>query len=313
MRLLFFAILIHLGFSFATAQITDTLNFENYYPTSNNSVIVIDSIDGIWQVGKPNKTIFHSSLSLENAAVTDTLNNYPTNNDSYFYFHINKQMSLDIGTGNGYAGLEFYLNLNTDSISDYGTIEYFYGSQWNLVSNNSFNSNYSFNYDWNFDFPVDKNNSAKFTGNSSGWQFCRLNIQCYTVFAPDHEQRGASNDLLFRFHFHSDSNNTNKEGWMIDNLIFENFNGPCIGGFNESENQLNLSASPTLTNGNISFETETELFSKISIYDFSGKLIENFSFIQTNFKTLELSNLSNGMYFYSVEDGKATGKFMMEK
>lgn len=117
--------------------------------------------------------------------------------------------------------------------------------------------------------------------------------------------------------------NNNLECIEVDDAVYSETNWTNIHNNTEfSENCHPLiideigdhySIYPTLSTGKISFETETELFSKINIYDFSGKLAENFSFPSSNFKTLELSNLSNGMYFYSVDDGKAVGKFMIEK
>ena len=62
----------------------DTVTFEKpcqYLEIGN-------SANNIWQIGVPQKTFFNSSYSLPNAIVTDTLNNYPINNYSYFDLYI---------------------------------------------------------------------------------------------------------------------------------------------------------------------------------------------------------------------------------
>ena len=45
-----------------------------------NHAIIIDTVNfrqNIWQVGKPNKSVFTSAMSAPNVIVTDTLNPYP--------------------------------------------------------------------------------------------------------------------------------------------------------------------------------------------------------------------------------------------
>ncbi len=125
MRIFFVIALFVFGYSLGKAQDNDTINFENYYPTSTLGVVSIDSMNGIWQVGSQNKNTFTQSLSLPNAILTDTVNDYPSNNDSYIYFHVDKDASDSWGGGYGHAILDFSYKLETDSLNDNGYIEMF--------------------------------------------------------------------------------------------------------------------------------------------------------------------------------------------
>lgn len=84
-------------------------------------------------------------------------------------------------------------------------------------------------------------------------------------------------------------------------------------GINEKVLRMNVSAYPNPTSKNISFTSESDSFSSITIFDTCGKLVGNFSFPSCHTKNLDLSQLENGMYFYSVENGKSVGKFMIQK
>jgi hypothetical protein len=74
MKRLFTLLLIVVGLS-AQAQLTiPFLNFDGT-DTTFRHLLVIDTVNyhhNIWQIGKPNKTVFDSALSLPNAIVTDT-------------------------------------------------------------------------------------------------------------------------------------------------------------------------------------------------------------------------------------------------
>jgi len=313
MRILIVISFLVFSFSLGKAQ-NDSLYFENYATVSNNGIITIDSLTGNWQIGQPNKINFTSAFSGNIALVTDTINS-PIDQTSFAYFSIDLDLANQFASGNQIAYFCFHHWLNNPDYDYLGYVEVWNNNQWENIHQYLFTNYYMLDYDNNYYLPFDYGDAwsvNEFSEETSGWVETCISFHCISMISPVEENRGI-NKMNFRFRFENFSNPNFYDGWIIDNLFFKNFMGSCPGSINENESYIQLSVSPTLSNGNISFETESELFSKISIYDFSGKLIENFSFIQTNFKTLELSNLSNGMYFYSVEDGKATGKFMMEK
>lgn len=283
---------------------TELVDFE-----STPQYVTIDSLTGCWQIGTPSKTLFDTAYSSHHALMTDTINAYPNDSISYAYF------SFPTGSFASTYSISFKHRYDSETDVDGGYIEVYdcYSGTWkSITSAVAFACPfYSVYYNNNVPTQLLTNGEVGFTGNSNGWITQEISFGCMAVFQGE-ENRGGSMVAQFRFVFVSDGNNTNQEGWMIDDILWSDFGGICAS-IEEFENSLGLKAYPSITHENISFETENELFSKIIIYDFSGKIIENFSFPPTNSKTLELSNLSNGMYFYSVEDGKAVGKFMMEK
>lgn len=241
--------------------------------------------------------------------LTDTLNPYPNDSISYAYF------TFPTSQFNSSYWLTFKHKFDTEINVDGGYIEYYdcYNDVWlNLITSPGMvcSGYYPFYFQNNPNTTL-VNSEVGFSGTSTGWETTEISLYCGLVFGES-QNRGGWSFPQFRFAFVSDSNNTNQEGWMIDDIYWMDLEGVC-SGIVENENQLQLSVYPNLTDGKISFETENELFSSITIYDFSGKQIENFIFSPSNFKTLQLSNLSNGMYFYSVDDGKAMGKFIIEK
>ncbi len=100
----------------AKAQLANMISFDD---TSTFTYIKIDTAyhNNIWQVGKPDKVLFNSAHTVPNAIVTDTINPYPTNNNSSFIF----RATQTVGSTNFL--LQFYFKINTDSLNDYGTIE----------------------------------------------------------------------------------------------------------------------------------------------------------------------------------------------
>src|SRR5438045_3733211 len=62
--------------------------FDGANVNPNNSFIIGigTNTNNIWQVGKPQKTLFSSASTTPNVIVTDTINYYPNNNVSTFTF-----------------------------------------------------------------------------------------------------------------------------------------------------------------------------------------------------------------------------------
>ncbi|MBW7914274.1 MAG: hypothetical protein H3C54_11410, partial [Taibaiella sp.] len=68
--------------------------FENTFESPKNIYndrFIIDTANypnNIWQIGEPQKTTFNSAHSYPNAVITDTINAYPVNDTSVFYFKV---------------------------------------------------------------------------------------------------------------------------------------------------------------------------------------------------------------------------------
>jgi len=82
--LLTFTISLAVASNILAQQSYENINFDN---TNNIKSVFIDSVNfrhNVWQIGKPQKSIFKSAYSIPNAIVTDTINPYPINDTSSF-------------------------------------------------------------------------------------------------------------------------------------------------------------------------------------------------------------------------------------
>ena len=187
-----------------------TINFDD---AINLYRIRIDSTvpNNIWQIGAPNKHTFKSAYSLPNAIVTDTLNSYPINNNSVFYLKTPGDFSSKLHTAN----LSFWYMLDSDTLIDYGKIEMSVGSSQTWIN---ICKNYGGDiYDslGNLLKQTGPDDTIGFTGISHGWYHFT-----YFRFFPDNE---VIDSIRYRFTFHSSSSFASRDGWMIDDILFEDY------------------------------------------------------------------------------------------
>ena len=191
--------------------ISQTLDFSD---TNSTKYIMIDSLisTNIFQIGSPQKPIINSAYSTPNAIVTDTISFYPDNNRSIFYMTLLKNEGL----------LDFYFRTqyDTDIGVDGGNIEISFdgGATWGNVIDSTFLSIYNIQigYGTNFYTKYDTVQSLSgepgFSGNSNGW--------IHSSFGLFYQNAVQNTDtFLLKFEFASDSLNTNKEGWAIDDIV----------------------------------------------------------------------------------------------
>ena len=193
----------------------DTITFEESLPWyfSNDT-----SSQNIWQIGTPQKAIFDSAWSAPNSIVTDTINNYPVNNHSWFEIKIGAFNYLD-----WWYPWSIFMELNhkydTDTLKDGGyiTVSWDDGVTWeNIIKDNVYqemtpegaNENL---YNWYSDSLY--NGEFGFSGNSAGWITTWYAWHYLPVRAVE-----LSDTMLVRFNFISDTIETNNEGWLIDDI-----------------------------------------------------------------------------------------------
>lgn len=285
--------------SLANAQYYWSINFEDstfierlFIDTNSNPL-------NIWQIGKPDKVIFDEAYSIPRAIVTDTISSYPVNDTSSFIItHI---------AGNGFAlhccaaSLNGYYWVNSDTLTDYGKIEFSpdHGMTWVDLINDTAYSSY---IDWYY--------KATLTGNSNGWQYFAVSIpELGEVFNIQYDDT-----ILYRFTFISDSIHTNKEGLVFDNFQFEDY----AEGIEESQFDFIYSKIfPNPSSGivNISFENKNHVPFDLFIYDNLGRIVLQYKQFESNFFEFNMRNLSIGNYYYKLRspEGKfSTGKFVLE-
>lgn len=240
----------------------DTFNRYFYIDSSNSN--------NIWQLGVPSKLLFDSAYSFPLALTTDSLNSYPINNTSSFNFIL--------WTDCNWTKIYFTHKINTDSSADGGVIEYSTdgGNTWINIIN-------TINTLWNFYSPFDSIES-----NSDKAGFSGTHDWIVSAF----EGPTISNYVWYRFTFTSDSINTNKEGWMIDDIIV---NGIMVG-INEIDTNSIIKVFPNPTSDFIAIQIDSQIqFISASIKDILGKPI-----LVTRQRKVDLTEIETGIYFIEV-------------
>lgn len=284
-----------------TEYIWDTITFEAPY-----EFIEVDTSSlNVWQVGQPSKSIFDSAYSPDHAIVTDTSNYYPVNNHSYF--------DLKIGEFNyGYYSsfdvfLEFKHKFDSDTLIDGGyiTVSYDDGLTWFNIINDNSNfwdvkpNNDGFSGDNIYtEFDSLQNGEFGFSGSSNGWMttwfsWFVLPVKSTTDFWGD--------TMIVRFNFVSDSLETNKEGWMIDDIKLYSVE---LGGSSTQLHELEFRISPNPFSEIAIIELDNFQELELSISDIQGRIFSKSKFHKNEIVTINKGNLGPGVYFVKLRKDK---------
>lgn len=304
-KLLSFLLLVNASFSFAQKTMGPqfiTQYFDSVETDPYTSIIIeidTDNPDNIWQIGPPQKFIFDSAATSPNVLITDTINNYPVNNNSSFSI----TMQPDQWYYYGIVAFQWKQKLDMDTNSDGGIVEYSEdnGNTWTSI----FNNPYVYNF-YGFDsLNVDTLNSGEwaFTGTDSVWRdiwLCFDASYYFTIF---------NQPFIIRYTFKSDSIDNNKEGWMIDNMLMHLTY--LHGAINEKE-QPYLKVYPNTTTGIVHIETmklqEYHIIEQMELISVDGKVVETFGKAPTKFY-IDISKHASGMYYLKVTTNKKTETF----
>jgi hypothetical protein len=268
--------------------------FTNFEDTSNLYRIEIDTSlsNNIWQIGSPHKSVFITSYSLPNAIVTDTLNPYPVNNNSIFYY----RTSGDFNTDAHDATLEFWYKMDSDTLNDFGKVEISIdtGSTWYNLATGSWVV-----YDSTLNVVSTSwysNDSIVFTGRTNGWYLFTCD-----AFLPEM----IMDSIIYRFTFHSSGFSTSRDGWMIDDIQFNtwwesvrNLKNSSLVYPNPVKNQFSINSTTGVAHCEI-FNTLGRIVKKYNNY----KLVRN----------IDVSDLPSGLYYYKItfeNDQESSGKFV---
>ncbi|MBP7496702.1 MAG: T9SS type A sorting domain-containing protein [Bacteroidales bacterium] len=278
--------------------------------------IKIDSSNhsNLWQIGKPNKSYFDSAYSVSNAIITDTFNNYTGNNTSAFEFTV-KLKNIGIAWGSG--ELSFWHKFDMDSLFDGGYIEVLYDT--NKTPLNIIYDTLSIQYYPTNFYKKQDTISGKipaFTGRSNGWVQSKFQW-VWLIGVKKYKQIWEIDSLRIRFVFKSNSNKTNYEGWMIDNIgvtIYE-----PVGGVNELYNQEALSAyiypNPLTENSILTMTNPGLNVKKLEIYNIIGVKVKEIVNIKHKQLALKKAEFCPGIYYYRItsDNNKATsGNFIVD-
>lgn len=269
----------------------DSCEFE-----SHCKLLVLDtSSSNIWQIGKSSKFFSDSFTSYLSTLVTDTLYPYPAKNHSYFDILIPNHRGSNLI-------VSFLHQFQTDTLIDGGYIEISYdsGKTWNnVVYEEEVHQPEVFATE---NLYAEQDTVAggipRFSGKSNGWVYTR--IQWVWFFYLDFNP---PDTLHMRFHFISDSMQTNKAGWMIDKILVSIAELPfSVDEINSGNPFIKIEPNPVEDVATIEFEHyPTEVLS-LEIYNALGqkiKIIEDIRSCQIQFYK---DNLTGGIYYVQLKN-----------
>ena len=287
-----FSVVFAISFSLC-GQVEWTIDFEGPAVFDRIFIDTISSPNNTWQIGEPGKPLFNSSFSPTHAILTDISNPYPPNNTSSFIItHIR---DWPIGTDNYFLLLDFYFKMDSDTLEDYGKIDISIdnGSSWHdLDSLDALN--YLF---WLEPKPV-------LTGAVHEWTHFSVDLAQLTFYL------GYSDTLLYKFTFISDDLNTDKEGWIIDDFLFEDF----WEGIDEHRNDDMISVYPVPASNYLELKRNgMDLNEAVEVLDLCGRTILSVKDYQGGL--VDIGTLSGGIYLlkYRTAEKVAIKKFIVAR
>lgn len=274
------------------------IDFDDQYGLEYLFIDTISNQENIWQIGSPEKNSFDKAYSAPNAICTDLVNPYPVNDTSIFTL-------TNIANGgfeNNYiAILAGKYKIDSDSLNDFGLIEFSpdNGHTWIDLINDTIYLQKGC-YEWWTDKP-------SFTGKTNGWK----DFDVLLAGFGDEFNMQWPDTVIYRFTFISDSIQTHKSGWILDNLHFEDWWESII---DRSKNSFKSEVYPNPA-GNfvtIRFPNEEGKNIKIAVFDNKGALIRS---VNTNseFIEIELNSIQPGIYHYVVynKNEKSSGDIII--
>ncbi len=288
--------------SFSQSNVGDTISmYEINFDTAYHYINIDTSSHNLWQVGTPHKTYFNSAYSSAKAIVTDTVNDYPVNNYSYFDLYIG---SFNFPLGYPYdIFIDFWHKFDTDTLKDGGyiTVSWDKGLTWmNIINDSVYGGYYYFGtpcYDgYNLYTATDTlyNGEYGFSGRSNGWVHTGFAWYIFPV------KLNPPDTMILRFNFISDSINNPKEGWMIDSIrLFSIDLGSGIHNLLAVNNTVKVFPNP-FNSGTVISLNKTYETVKLEVYDMQGKLLEQKEYPHCNKINFNRAGLSNGSYFFKI-------------
>lgn len=277
----------------------DSVSFE-----TPDSRIIMDTANpaGIWQTGTPQKVFFHSAYRGAKAMVTDTIQAYPSNNTSSFIYVIRFPYTWTCETS-----MEFWHKYDMDSPNDKGLIEASYdgGNSWFIAKDTSgVGPMYSFFW-WDMDFHETTGGYSAHplttTGTSDGWILSRFNWIWFMPVKGADSMAFPPDSLMIRFTFVSDSIDSGREGWMIDEILTASAYNQLCSGISEQNRGARIKVFPNPTRDGASIEFEgASGESTIQLFNMMGRKVKEFTDTGGTSLSLSRDGLPAGLYYLVV-------------
>lgn len=282
--------------------------FEHTFESPKNIYkdrFIIDTVNNpnnIWQIGEPQKATFSSAHSYPNAIVTDTADTYPANDTSVFYFKVVSYNPPGLPQ-HWYALVGFSFNYRLDiDAGEIAKVEISTdsGTHWvDLMAEDT-----TYDITWGIAKP-------DLSQSTNGWQFFEVQFFSWGDKMKSYPHYITRDTTLVRFTFISDSTDTGKDGWMMDN--FRTYN--VTESIEAIANNNLISIYPNPAGNYIYIKSNYNYYAKpeVVIYNQQGQEV---------YATKELPisgylhvNLPAGMYtlIYSTGTEKAVKQLVIRK
>jgi len=280
-NLLLFPLLISISFT-SFGQWEWTINFEDPDVFDRIFIDTTANPNNIWQIGEPAKYLFNSAYSPTHVIITDSVNPYPVNDTSGFVItHVRYGGE---GLANILLLLDFYFKMDSDTLTDFGMIEMSVdnGNSWiNLMTDDTLNI-----INWYQPKPA-------LTGTIHQWTHFSADLSGYTYYL------GYSDTLLYKFTFISDGNQTNREGWMIDDFLFEDE----WEGIKEHRYDNMITVSPNPVSYHLSIIKKRDGHNEtVEVTDLHGQVILKIPHFKG--EPIDIRSLKPGMYLLKYSDAE---------
>jgi hypothetical protein len=201
--------------------------------------------------------------------------------------------------------LNFHHRFDTDTLTDFGKIEISFdgGTSWINGLNNEYGSYYypHFNQHYYDNDGSTYYDSVNVSGSSNGW--------VHSIIGKDVGGWGLVNwsvnidSIIVKFTFLSDSINTFKDGWQIDDLCLIYWYQLMSIDENESAIQMNISPNP--------FESQTTIHTNLelnngllTIYNQFGQSVKTIEHLFGQTIDLLRDDLRSGLYYVRLAQDK---------
>ena len=290
----------------------ETITFEEAIPFyfSNDT-----SSQNIWQIGVPQKVFFDSAWSVTNAIVTDTLNNYPIANHSWFQIELtNYTFDDQFGWGLGDIFFEIRHKFDTDAFKDGGyiTVSWDKGQTWtNIINDTIYFWGGEATPIWVNEFLYSENDSLfngefGFSGNSGDWVTTKFGWHIFPVKIEQFDT------MMVRFNFISDTIATEKEGWIIDNIrLYAVDIGSNVEEY--ANNYFSLYPNPINKTSTIEFKSFNHKV-ELEVFNNLGQRIFNQNYYNTQSILFNRKDLKPGVYILKIKtpEWTASKKVLIE-
>ena len=283
------------------SQHTDIYGTNFDKPNSDLVSVFIDSTkqNNIWQAGNPKKYFFRLNHPTDTTSMVTLLTkSYPPNNTSIFTVVFNPLL-LPVNIES--FDLSFSYQIDTDTLNDFGYVEVSpdSGVTWdNLSSSQSKYILYRLVHNVPFD-------SFYFTGREV-LKYNGMPIIDFVIKGDFMKCR----TLIFRFTFKSDSIDTYKEGWCI-NEIFLEVNRPNSIEDPKKDNNKGLLCYYIPDVQNLFLKFQGTDIKEYTLYDINGKLVKQSKlpassatisgvYLPAGFYTLVVNNMKGKVFYKKV-------------